>query len=324
MKLPPPRFPDLEALTAGLNAVLADHGVAGERVTIFERSAAIYATTYPSEIVTCRVGNRNELRLYCKYMAGINDDSHGHRGGVPYEAEIYRRVLQPLSFSVPKFYGAYVDPATADTWLVLEYMDQSLRVTKGPQPESILLSARWIGGFHVANETRIPTTTLSFLKRYDSDYYLGWVRRTSLFASSLQQCFPWLATLSARFQECIDILFSSPQTLIHGEFYPHNVLLGGGVVYPIDWESAAIGPGEIDLATLTEDWGPETVRQCELEYQRARWGGPTSADFGRRLAAARLYVCFRWLGDQPEWTLGNGNRVYFERMRSLGEELGLI
>jgi thiamine kinase-like enzyme len=118
-------------------------------------------------------------------------------------------------------------------------------------------------------------------------------------------------------------LFSSP-TIIHGEFYPHNVLLSDGQIYPIDWESAAIAAGEIDLSALTEAWRPEHRRQCELAYQEARWGRAAPAEFERALAAARLYLCFRWMGEQPGWTLGAGHREYFDRMQISGEQLGLI
>ena len=322
MPIPVPQYPSLQVLTAGLNAVLG--GAEGNSCRVTDRAPAISSSTYPSEIVTCWMGDRGELTLYCKYMAGLSFDSYGHRWGVPYESEVYRHILQPLPFSVPKFYGSYDNVTTGDTWLILGCVDPSLRLAKGPQPETMLRAAEWIGRFHAANEPRVSTATLSFLNRYDSEYYVGWVRRTSLFASSLHQRFPWLTTLSERFEEYIDILLSAAPTVIHGEYYPHNVLVSDGVIYPLDWESAAIAAGEIDLATLTEAWNPEMVRQCELEYRRARWPEGSPGEFARRLAAARLYLCFRWLGDQPDWTLGDGNRFYFEQMRSAGEALGFI
>ena len=324
MKPPHSRFPDLEALSVGVNAVVGGNGSRFSRISILDRTPAIYASTYPSEIVTCQRGNQREFKLYCKYMAGLSYDSYGHRGGVPYEIEVYRHVLQPLPISVPKFYGSYNDVATGDTWLIIGYVDRSLRLAKGPQPETMLRAARWIGRFHAANQPRISLDTLSFLNTYDSEYYLGWVCRTSLFAGSLHQCFPWLRTLSECFEECFEILLSAAPTVIHGEYYPHNVLVSDGVIYPLDWESAAIAAGEIDLATLTEDWGPDIVQQCALEYRRTRWPEGSPAEFARRLAAAQLYLCFRWLGDQPNWTLAEGNRSYFEQMRSVGEELGFI
>lgn len=316
---PRPRFPAADALRSALGTVFGD-----SHVRILHRAPAIWASTYPSEVVTCHVGGSSELKLYCKYMAGLQYESFGHRGGVRYEAEVYRRVLPGLPVRVPRFYGAYQEPTTGDVWLVLEYLDQSLRVTKGPQPESLVDAARWLGRFHVANEGRISHADSTFLNFYDASYYLGWAHRTLTFARDLHPLYPWLGTLGQRFGECIEILLSSPRTIIHGEFYPHNILLSDGHIYPIDWESAAVATGEIDLATLTEAWKPDHRRQCEAAYQETRWGGAAPAGFERRLAAARLYLCFRWMGDQAAWTLSAGNREYFDRMRVAGEELGLI
>jgi len=321
VKAPPNRLPEAEALSSGLSAVL---GGGRSSIRVLDRAPAIWASTYPSEVVTCEVGGSRVLKLYCKYMAGLHFESFGHRGGVPYEIEVYRRVLASLPVSVPTFYGAYEEPGTGDVWLILEYLDQSLRVTKGPQPESVVRAARWLGRFHAVTESRISRADVRFLTIYDAPYYLGWPRLTLQFATQLRHDFPWLERVCGRFDECVDILLSSPPTIVHGEFYPHNILLSDGQIYPIDWESAAIAAGEIDVATLTESWKPEHLRQCEVVYREARWGGAGPAGFERRLAAARLYLCFRWMGEQPEWTLGAGSREYFEQMRVSGEELGLI
>lgn len=321
MKEPLLRLPDLHSLTAGVNAVMAGNGSGIPRMTIVDRSPVVFASTYPSEIVTCRSEEFGELKLYCKYFAGLDYDSYGHRGGVHYEAEVYRGVLGSLPVSVPRFYGAYQDRAVGETWLILEYLDNTLRLGKGPQPESILRAARWIGCFHSVSEARVRHSGSSILNTYTADYYQGWVRRTSLFAQSLHTRFPWLKGLCERAGELITILLGAPPAIIHGEYYPHNILIRGDEIYPIDWESAAIGAGEIDLATLSDGWTNEITRQCESEYQKARWPHGCPPGFEERLAAARAYLCFRWLGDQPHWTLSESN--YFEQLRSAGRQLGI-
>jgi thiamine kinase-like enzyme len=123
-----------------------------------------------------------------------------------------------------------------------------------------------------------------------------------------------------------------PPTVIHGEYTPKNVLVRDGIIYPVDWESAAIAVGEIDLAILTDRWPVEIVQQCKLEYQRARWPEGWPVDFERTFDAAQLYLHFLWLGYQPDsitsQARGNaGRRGYswrFEYLRSAGERLGLI
>jgi thiamine kinase-like enzyme len=102
-----------------------------------------------------------------------------------------------------------------------------------------------------------------------------------------------------------------------------NILLREGAVFLIDWESATLAPGEIDLAALTEGWDTKVVLACEREYCRGRWQSVVK-DFDRRMWAARLYWAFRWLGDRPSWMSERGSRAQFNQFRMAGEHLGFI
>ena len=336
-------LPDLQTLTTNFSKVLTTHGFAAARLSILDRQPNIYASTFPSEIVTCQFGNGSERRLLCKYGAGHDTSLSGvtgHKGGVPYEAAVYRHVLRTSQATTPTFYGAYRDGKTDRTWLILEYLDDSIRLHRTREPSAAIgLAARWIGQFHNATEQHLSRTSMRFLTRYDTEYYLGWARRTSLLTGQLRRRFPWLTTLCGRFEDVVALLLASPPTVIHGEYYPMNILVDGGTVYPIDWESAAVAAGEIDLAALTENWGAEIGRQCELEYQRARWPKGPPGNFEERLYAAQIYLQFRWLchenrgifagkgaGDaRSAWSHEvNSNLYRLEQLRFLGEHLGLI
>ena len=331
------RLPNLQTLDVGLTSVLRS------QATILDRQPNAYASTFPSEIVRCQLGNGRELRLLCKYGGDHSmslSGRTGHKGGVPYEAAAYRHVLRTSRATTPKFYGAYKDVETGDTWLILEYLDDSVRLRKMRESSAAMgLAARWIGRFHNTTEERLSDASMRFLSRYDAEYYLGWARRTSLLAGHLRHRFSWLTTLCGRFEDVVALLLASPPTVIHGEYYPSNVLFRAGTVYPIDWESAAEAAGELDLATLTESWGAEIERHCELEYQRVRWPEGSPAEFERRLCSARLYLQFRWLchenrdlftgngagGEPLDWSHKVKVPPYrLKQLRSLGERLGLI
>jgi hypothetical protein len=301
---------------------LGGEGPAADPVTVLGRAPNSYASSYASEIVTCRRGAQ-ELRLYCKYSSG----GHGHTGyglwgGVGYEAEVYRQVLSPAGAGTPRFYGTHTDAATGETWLVLQYLDASEPIHRCP--ELLPLAARWLGRFHTDQEKRLARSPMPCLRVYDAAFYTGWARRTALFARPLCDRFPWLERLCDSFEEVAAWLLASPLSVVHGEFYPGNILLHQGSVYPIDWESAAVAAAEIDLASLTERWPEPFVRRCVAEYRRTRWPGEAPADFGRKLAAARLYLAFRWLGERPDWTVDENDAWRFEQLRSAGEELGLL
>ena len=112
-----------------------------------------------------------------------------------------------------------------------------------------------------------------------------------------------------------------PPTVVHGEFYPENILVREGAIYPIDWESTALAAGEIDLASLTEGWSEDVARDCEEQYRQVRWPGGPPDGFYRRLWTARLYLQFRWLGDHPETDVSEWR---LEALLVAGQRLGLL
>lgn len=300
-------------------------------MTVLDRTRNTYASSFPSEIVTCRLADGRERALFCKYGQGHVTSGHGHRGGAPYEAQVYRHVLAPLGFSVPALLGAHLDEASGETWEIFEYLEGALRIDEMEDPVGVTRAARWIGRFHAANESRATDPSLAFLNRYTTNYYAGWPRRTAEFAGPLRDRFPWLAEVCRRAEVAVARLAELPATVIHGEYTVHNVLARGQSVYPLDWESAAIAPGEVDLAALADFWPPDLVRGWEREYRQARWPGSASAggdfgpaDFERRLDTARLYWHFRWLGDRPEWTTRERAFPRFEAVRRIAERMGLV
>jgi aminoglycoside/choline kinase family phosphotransferase len=262
------------------------------------------------------------LRLFCKYSGELNYESHGHRGGVAYEGEVYRRVLRHAGNSVPRFYGTYADVARGQTWLILEHVDNFLRAHE--EPDALITCAQWIGQFHAACEDLVTEPRASFLLSYDKKYFLGWAHRASHFAGPLHLRFPWLDSLCKSFEEFTEFLLSCRHTVIHGEFYPKNILVRDGGVYPVDWESAAVGAGEIDLAALTDGWAEKVTEKCELAYCQARWPGDAPQDFAQRLGAARVYLSFRWLSDNDEERREEGSLWRFEQLYDVGKRWGMI
>jgi len=316
------KLPDVQTLSIALTSIFRSNGHSGDQVTVIDRKPNVFASTFPSEIVTCKFGNGKGLRLFCKYENSWNHEAFGHRGDIAYEVEVYRQILRLSDASTPVFYGAYKDMNTGKTWLVLEYLDKSVYVSQSSDTDAMKHAARWIGEFHRRNEETQSRVVMSSLKTYDRAYYLGWSRRTLQFAQHLHSRFTWLPILCERFEECVGILLSAPRTVIHGEYFPKNILYRNRVIFPIDWQSGAIASGEIDLASLTEGWPLEIVHECEHEYEQWRWPNRSPSDFRKVLDVARLYWLFRWLGDRPEWTAGLIH--FFKRLELMGERLGLL
>src|SRR5213075_579571 len=117
------QLPETETLATALNSVFGDKQRGS--MTIVNRQPMVPFMTFPIEIVTCRLARGNEAKLFCKYEAGRNHNAYGHRGGLAYEPEVHRRVLQPLRTTSPRYFGAWKDPVTGDTCLVLEFLENS-------------------------------------------------------------------------------------------------------------------------------------------------------------------------------------------------------
>ena len=332
LKTPASLLPDAETLTARLSSAFNGADSCVEPVRILDRKLPQMMSTFPNEVVTCQLPDGRKRRVFIKYEAGHRHDSFGHRGGVAYEAEVYRRLLQPLSDFRPKCLGAPADPNAGKTWLVLEYVYGTVRVSDlvykraTRQPRAMAESARWIGKFQAAHEARVQAPGFSFLNRYDAEYYRGWARRTFQFACPLCRRFLWLRKLHEAGDAWFAPLLAARPTVIHGEFYAKTVLIRNQCLFMVDWESAAIAAGEIDLAALTEGkhWPWKIVRQCERDYLRARWPQGAPAGFERTLDAARIYLHFRWLGERPDWAVREKTLWRYDQLQAAAERLGLI
>jgi thiamine kinase-like enzyme len=214
----------------------------------------------------------------------------------------------------------------------LEYINHSIRVSdvtykrSSRQPDAMIEAARWLGEFHATQQTRIAERSLSFLNRYDSPYYNAWARRTYQFARPLWKRFHWLSKIKASADHWFAPLLESPPTIIHGEFYAKNLLLQRENVFTIDWESAAIAPGEIDLAALTEGihWPESIVQGCQRAYIRSRWPQGEPPSFQRTLDAARMYLHFRWLGERRDWAVRARTLWRYEDLYQTARRLALF
>ena len=315
-------FPSTRRLETRLAAALNMNGKG--RLEVLKRELSPYSTTFPCEIVTCRLPDNKTTDMFCKYSAGIDYTGFGHRGGPAYELAVYREVLRPIGVTAPVCYGGEVDPKSGQAWLALEYLPGALGVGKLHRSGAMVAAAEWIGRFHRLTETGRTVGRTGWMKAYTRQYYMGWVRRTLKSSSSLPRKLPWLEAVCQHASGLLEPLLEQPLSIIHGEYYPHNVMYYRGRVYPVDWESGARAAGEIDIASLTEDWSANTTRSCIAAYQRERWPEGAPAGFTSRFLAARLYFCFRWLGDHEDWSSYSGLSACLRRLHCLGRELGVL
>jgi hypothetical protein len=308
----------LDDLTVGLASVFA---VSPREVEVVDRHFNLYSTSSPSEIITCQLATSRRETILLKRGSASRGSDKGYWGGLLYEAGVYRQVLEPLGVRTPRLFGTFVDHGGIVS-SVIEYIDGALRAYQDPEQQALVEAAAWIGRFH-RRSAAIDDDVRQHLKRYDRRYYVGWAVRTLELADpDLQHA--WLAPLCRMAQDLIAELAARPAPVIHGEYYASNVLVRDHRIYPVDWETAAIAPGEIDLVALVDDWPSEMAAECRKAYVEARWDGQAPHGFERTLDLSALYLHLRWLGDQPERTREERAAGRYERLHLVGTRLGLI
>lgn len=303
---------DNKTLFEQLSSLLLGEGSLAE---IKSREKFVEQGTYPIELVTCRMGDSRELVLFCKYLAGGGPNNHGHRGGVAYEAKVYSEIISKISLPAIKYFGSREISEKNELIIVLEFIGKNLRFAYSKEKDVLQKAATWIGAFHGLFEENHP----DFIKKYDKDYYNHWLNWFKELAKPFYHEFPVIQELIRHFEENMEMLLSVSHTLIHGEYYPRNVLIKNGIIYPVDWESTAIAPGEMDLASLIELWDKVSVDGAKESYLKARWpnGNYSRADFEQRLAICRIYLFFRWCPFRLEKSAWIRNERIYGYMRQL-------
>jgi hypothetical protein len=309
--------PSHDALERSLEAAL---GAPGE-VALTGREPNSYASTFPSEVVTCLAGSRT-LTLLCKYEAPRDRGVRGVPVGVRYESAAYRSAVEPSPLTAPRWFGLHGDEPAGPTWLLLEFLAETLRLDKSPGRGGLSRAARWIGSFHRFHDLGAKAAP-ECLNREGPATFRACVARATERWQELRAAHPWFHPLARDCEAVFCDLFVRRPTVIHGEFYPSNILARDGSVFPVDWERAAVSAGEIDFAALTEGWKPEDVRLATESYVDTRWDGEAPDDFAETVDAARVYLHLQALGDLVPGPYKAKDEWRLDHLRVVAEGRGL-
>jgi hypothetical protein len=251
---------------------------------LLSREENWYGSTFASEIVTVRT-SLGVRRVFCKHGVDYVDARSGLHRGPGYEARVYSAIDGPLEGLAPRFFGSFEHEVGVT--LVLSCLPNALRVNKAGDDALISASER-LGRLHRSFD---DLTIVADLNRYDATHFEDWVRALDEHPLAPRISASLSPILGGQF-DWVDALGRAPATFVHGELFPSNVLVSDGTVHFVDWETAGVGPGELDLCALTLGHGMRNLRrECESTYANARWGAAVPDDHMRTLAAATAYLC---------------------------------
>jgi hypothetical protein len=331
-------------LRGALQEALSRRSGTQQRVVGLKRRPSIYSTSFAIEELDVRLQDGTSLRLLFKDVSqhAVLESARRVKPTFLYdplrEIETYRTILEPNRLGTATCYGAIVDQRAGHYGLFLEKVP-GVELYQVGDLTTWQHVARWLAAMHV--RFTLETERLAQaarLLRYDANFYRLWIQRARTSrggaeSSKSRDVRSGMERLARSYERVVERLATLPVTFIHGEFYASNVLVhateGKLRVCPVDWETAAVGPGLIDLAALTAGgWNADEKKTLALAYRAAlapHDDGPPEPDaFLATLDYCRLHLAVQWLGWASGWSPPpEHTQDWLGEALSLAEKLGL-
>jgi hypothetical protein len=246
------------------------------------------------------------------------------------EIHVYEQLLDGRQLGTPRLYASYVQPHAGRYWMFLEHVP-GIQLRWASESAAWHRVAGWLAQAHATLQPSGRADT-SRLLVHDRPYYRRWLRRAQIFTDptnrNRRKTLAWLA---GHHEKVVETLAGIPRTIVHGEFYPSNILVdessSDGRVSVIDWEMAALGPAVTDLAALTGGQLNSLDREALVRtYLRKRPpdGADSTKSFGpEAMSFARLQFAIQWLGWSRDWSPPDEQRHdWLTEAVELGETMG--
>ncbi|HWI22220.1 MAG TPA: aminoglycoside phosphotransferase family protein [Baekduia sp.] len=274
----------------------------GAEVTVIRREPAAYRSSHCLEDLVVRFENGETQRIVRKDLAAGALLAAAARAKPDFalnprrEIDVYRHALTPLGVDAPRLLAGVADDQSGCYQLLLEYVDGSPLWQIG-DIDIWCDAAAWLGRLHrhAAPQTR---SMLAHDRRLWDECL---ARALAVVPGALDAVLADHEAICAR-------LGQWPASLIHGEFYPSNVIVTSDEMRlcVLDWEMAGHGPGVLDLAALISGSGlHENERERIVRSYHSAWheaGGAGSLKSLREaLICARIQVALQWIGWSADW-----------------------
>jgi Ser/Thr protein kinase RdoA (MazF antagonist) len=274
-----------------------------EEATVYFADGAVLPLIFKSLSPDCLLSHARAVR-----------PAHGYDPAR--EIIVYRELLPHLSLGAPRCYGAVAEASRGRYWLLLEKAPGSDLARSGNF--AIWAStAQWLAAAHQTLTAAFSQCTQrQRLMRYDYDCFSNWIDNAERSLRRPQRAGggavePWeIAWLVERSRAAARLASSLPPSLIHGDFYPSNVLISEAApqlrICTLDWETAGIGPALLDLAALVSgSWNEQQRAELSSYYfdAEAETAAPPAGKIDQLMAlrCCRLMLARKWIGWSPQW-----------------------
>lgn len=302
-------------LGAAIDRALAGEGRLAPKIAHLTRRPSAYRTSFALEDVDVLLedGGRRELIFKDLSRQALHESARNAKPAFVYdplrEITVYQAILPGAPPGAPRCYAASADAQRGEYWLLLEKVS-GIELYQVGALAAWQTVARWLAGLHTRfRDTRWPREVAAHLIRRDDAHHRCWLDRARSFTKPGDAArVNALTRLGERLDAVLATAATSPQGLLHGEFYASNVLIDAeertSRVCPVDWEMAGIGPVLLDLAALTCGWSDAGRMAIAVAYHDAAPGDNAMSlqPFLDALACCEILMAVQWLGWAENWS----------------------
>jgi hypothetical protein len=243
------------------------------RAVVRGAGAHAVAITRRGEDVEVRLADGRELTLFFTAQC---------------EVETWRRLLAPAGVG-PRLFGS------GKGWLLVQRA-AGVDLAHVSMPGPWELTAGWLGRMHghFHRAGRLQETN-PYLLELGRSWFAAWCGRALVtLACSPDPRARRLLRALEHYHRVTRELAALPLTLVHGDLRPANVLVDVAHrrVWARNWASAAVGPGVLDLAMLTEPVTDDERARMLRIYARASKTRVSAVDLDR----CRLHLALQAIG----------------------------
>lgn len=303
---------------ASLQAVL-DRMDAGNPILSVRSEAYPYGSSHPLEAIDVVFADGSTLALLNKMTAGPN--SHSAIATPDFirdpdrEAAAFKLIPRLHDDGAPCLH-AVITGDDGESSLLFERIN-GLELYQHGGIDTWMAAAEWLAVFHARHAIRLPAGSDRLLARNRAHMEQWWQRAIDFARSRDRDPLDGvrLQRIEPRWRRALERLDASPPTIVHGEFYPSNIMIEesatGQRIRPVDWEMAGTASGLLDLAALTGGSWDANRRDSVVNTYRVAYRSAVRAfgsnirlpqDFERALDDCRLALAVQWLGWSADWT----------------------
>jgi hypothetical protein len=283
----------------------------GADVVSIARQASPFVTLFPAEVLTLRLSDGSEFKLFLKHL-GLEQPDQPDKQQRDREPRVYEHFLAGgHDLPVARYLGSRWNEGASRHELYLEYIDDwSLRYH---DLEHWFIAASRLADMHAHFALRSRDLCQSdCLLKLDEQYFAAWAERAQ--AAVTQQSSDLgdrIGMIRGDYTPVRELLTRQPHTLVHNDLACKNVIADRSSlparICIIDWEMAGVGCGLLDLVHLKYGLDPANDAKMLAIYREQL--APTDLlpkderQFSGLLAACELHKTLYRLAHSPGWKL---------------------